>query len=347
MKPMKNTILIVDDVELNRDILALILKKDYDIEMAEDGEEALEILRQDSDSIAMVLLDVLMPRKSGVEVLREMSEKGYLSKIPVLIISTEDTSQMERECLSLGASDFIRKPFDREIIKTRVKNIADLYIYKNHLEDRIAEQTKIIAKRNSDMIDLIGNMVETRSLESGEHILRVKDFTRILAETLMEEYPEYGLTGELIKVIVAASALHDVGKVAIKDSILLKPARLTPEEFEEIKLHTTIGCDFIKNSCHLWDEEYSKISYEICRYHHERYDGKGYPDGLSEDDIPISAQIVSIADVYDALINERCYKEAFPKNVAFDMIQNGECGAFSPKLLKCFSVCRSRMEAVC
>lgn len=233
-------------------------------------------------------------------------------------------------------------------------------MYKNNLEERVAEQTSVIseqynllkhqadqlAKSNVSIIEILGTIVEYRNLESGEHIQRVKSYTRILGEQLMEDYPEYNLTSKQLNVIVSASALHDVGKIAIPDSILLKPGRLTKEEFEYMKEHTTKGCEIINNIRGVWSEEYAKASYEICRHHHERYDGRGYPDGLLGENIPISAQLVAVADVYDALVNERVYKSAFSADKAFNMIINGECGTFSPKLMDCFTKCRDRFESL-
>ena len=193
-------------------------------------------------------------------------------------------------------------------------------------------------------MDVLGTVVEYRNLESGEHIKRVKEFTNILAEKAAEKYPEYGLTPEKIAVIVAASPLHDIGKIAIKDSVLLKPGRLTDEEFEYMKSHTIRGCELLDSIKEDWNDDTMKYAYEICRHHHERYDGKGYPDGLVGDEIPICAQLVSVADVYDALVNERCYKDAFSKEDAYRMIITGECGVFSPKLMESFRKVRPAFE---
>ena len=239
-------------------------------------------------------------------------------------------------------ADFVHRPFDNRLVRKRVRNVVSLYQYQEELEQKVEKQTSVLRKQfrllqqqaeslrrsKEKVIDILGTVVEYRNLESGEHIKRVKGYTRILAERLQQDYPEYELTQERIEVIVAASALHDVGKIAIPDSILLKPGKLTQEEFEYMKSHTTKGCEILNSIEDAWDEEYKKVSYVICRHHHERYDGKGYPDGLKGEDIPITAQIVSIADVYDALVNERVYKSAFSKEKAFQMIVTGECGVF-------------------
>lgn len=357
---MQKKVLIVDDVEMNREILAMILEDEYPVMQAEDGEQAIRLLETHHDEIAVVLLDLIMPKKDGYEVLRFLNTKEWTDQIPILVISGESSVEVERECFTLGVSDFVRKPFDNVMVKKRVTNIVDLFSYKNELELKVEKQTKTLKQQyhllheqaetlrrnNRQIIDVLGAVVETRDLESGEHIMRVKGFTQILAQHAMEDYPEYGLTPKQIQIIVMASALHDVGKIAIPDNILLKPARLTDEEFEIMKSHTTRGCEIIKKTKGAWDENYGKVSYEICRHHHERYDGRGYPDKLVGEDIPLSAQLVSIADVYDALVSERVYKKSFSKDDAFHMILNGECGIFSPKLLECFRKSKEEFEAL-
>lgn len=355
---MRDKVLIVDDAELNREILDTILGEDYSILKAEDGKVALDFLNKFYNEIAVVLLDLIMPEVDGFEVMNVMKEKGWLEKIPILIISGETAIETERKCFEYGVSDFIRKPFDNSLVRKRVTNVVTLFQYQNELEDKVKKQTQMLRKQyellklqaekltksNEKIIDILGTVVEYRNLESGEHIKRVKGFTEILAWELMKEYPEYGLTEEKIKIITVASSLHDVGKIAIPDNILLKPGKLTEREFEYMKSHTTRGSELLNNFKDVWDAQYQKVSYEICRYHHERYDGKGYPDGLVGEEIPISAQIVSVADVYDALVSERVYKKAFSKEESFHMILNGECGVFSPKLLECLRNVRAKFE---
>lgn len=356
---MRNTILIVDDMDLNREMLAEILRTEYDIEEAENGIKALEVIRQKKDELAAILLDLVMPEMDGFQVLEVLNQEKLIGIIPVLVISGENTVETEQRCFSLGISDFLGKPFNSALVKKRVKNAADIYVYKNQLEEKVQEQTAVLRKsyrvlqqqaeklqkRNEEIIDILGTVVEYRSLESGEHIQRVKGYTRILGECFMKEYPEYGLSQEQVDIIISASALHDIGKIAIPDSILLKPGRLTADEFEYMKSHTTRGCEILDSISGAWDKKYGEVSYEICRHHHERYDGRGYPDGLAGDEIPVSAQLVSVADVYDALVNERCYKDAFTCEEAFHMIVNGECGVFSPKLMEVFRKTRDEFEA--
>lgn len=355
---MKNKVLIVDDALINRDILKEILKDTYDILEAEDGKTALEILDAENNEISAILLDLLMPVMDGFQVLEELNARKLIEKIPVLVISGENSTQNEQRCFELGIADFIGKPFNAHLVRKRVQNAAEHYAYRNELEAKVEEQTNVLRKayrtlknqaeqlmrRNQDIIEILGTVVEYRNMESGEHVKRVGEYTRILAETFMVEYPEYGLTQDKINVIVSASALHDIGKITIPDSILLKPGRLTKEEFEYMKSHTTRGCELLESMKNVLDTQYKKVSYEICRHHHERFDGKGYPDGLAGDAIPLPAQLVSVADVYDALVNERCYKDAFSPEEAFHMIVNGECGVFSPRLMEVFRKVRPEFE---
>lgn len=348
---MRNKILIVDDTEINRELLVDILEDLYDTLEAEDGEQAINLIQERNKEIAAILLDLVMPKKDGYEVIKYLSKNKYLKDIPVIIISVESSIEAERNCLKLGASDFIRKPFDQLIVRKRVQNNVELFLHKDELEQKVFEQTKILVdqanklkKNNEKIIEILGTIIEYRNYESGEHIKRVKAFTRILANQLAKDYPEYNLNSEKIEVIVAASALHDVGKIAIKDSILLKPGRFSDEEFEYMKSHTTKGCDILDQMQGAWDEMYAKTSYDICRYHHERYDGNGYPDRLIGEEIPISAQLVSVADVYDALISERIYKSAYSLEKAYHMILMGECGVFSPKLMECLKKTKEQME---
>ena len=355
---MRNSVLIVDDIEINRELLEEMLKDEYDVILAATGKEALSILDKKHEEIAVMLLDLVMPEMDGFQVIENVRTHAWGSQLPVIIISSESTEKAEKRCFDMGVADFIHRPFDSILVKKRVSNIISLFQYQEGLEQKIEKQTETLKKQykllqmqaeqlkqsKENVIDILGTVVEYRNLESGEHIKRVKGYTRILAERMMKDYPEYGLTQDKIEIIVSASALHDIGKIAIPDSILLKPGKLTNDEFEYMKSHTTRGCEILSNIENTWDQEYGKYTYEICRYHHERYDGKGYPDGLKGEEIPVSAQIVSIADVYDALVNERVYKSAFAKEKAFQMIVTGECGVFSPKLLDCFWNVRREFE---
>lgn len=348
---MYQTILIVDDVEANREILKLLFCNDYKIIEAEDGYQAIEKIEENANNICAILLDIIMPVLDGFGVLDYMQTVGLMSKIPVILITGDTSNQLKKRGYDLGVSDIIEKPFDLQIVKKRVQNLVELYFHKNNLEQLVEEQTIEIKKKNKKInemnyriIDTLGTMVEFRNLESGGHIMRVREFTAVLLKYVQKYYQEYEITDEIADVIIYASSMHDIGKIAIPDCILLKPGKLTDEEFEVMKSHTTKGCEIIARVSAVEDELYLKYCYDIVRSHHEKYDGTGYPDGLIGDQIPISAQIVSIADVYDALISDRVYKAAYSKKEAYEMILNGECGRFNPHLLECFRLARREFE---
>lgn len=347
----RDTILVVDDVEVNRFILCEVFKSDYRMIEAENGEEALEFIKKESERLAVILLDVVMPIVNGYGVLEKISAEGYMNKIPVVLITGDELAKHEIKGYDFGVSDIISKPFDVNIVKKRVDNIIELFQHKNNLEELVKEQTekiemqsRIISDINNQIIETLSSLVEFRNLESGQHIRRIKLFTKILLKYVSEFYEEYDLTPKKIEKITSAAAIHDIGKIAIPDVILLKPARLTAEEFEIMKSHTTRGREMIKTLSFIGDDEFFEYCYDICSYHHERYDGKGYPYGLVGDAIPIAAQIVSIADVYDALVSARVYKNAYKKEEAYHMILDGECGTFSPKMMECFMAARVDFE---
>lgn len=349
---MRNSILIVDDDELNREMLKLIFEKEYEVIVAGDGKEAITLLVKHMNEIAVILLDLIMPVLNGYQVLKVLSSKKILDKIPVVLITSQNDEQTEFACYSLGASAVISKPFVPLTVRQRVNNLIEMYRNADDLEGIVKKQQKELKEQgkrieifNDNLIDVISNIVEFRDLESGQHVKRVKGLTGIMAEACMELFPEFGLTKEKIDMIVRASALHDIGKISISDSILLKPGRLTADERKIMMSHTTKGCDILKLLDIMQDDEQYQYSYDIVRHHHERYDGKGYPDGLKGDDIPLSAQLVSIVDVYDALVSERVYKSPFDKDTAYSMIINGECGVFGDKILKCFEYARQEIEA--
>ncbi len=357
---MRNKILVVDDSKFNRQVLKNILEEDYEILEAENGKEAFEIIEERMKEIAAVLLDIVMPEVNGVMLLKMLNEKNYLNEFPVLVVTSEQDVSLVAECFDYGISDFIRKPVNTDFVKQRVQKLVDLYSQKNDFKERLERQTftlrnqyKLLQqqadqlkKSNEKMIDVLGTVVEYRNMEERSHLTMVKSFTEILACHMMQDYPEYELTEEKIKVIVSASVLHDVGKVMIPDAILLKPGKLTAEEFEYMKSHSIRGYDIIESIKELWDEDYVECSKEITRSHHEKYDGGGYPDGLKGDAIPISAQLVSVADCYAALISESVYKDAIPLDEAFNMILQGECGVFSYKLLECFRKAKEELKEV-
>lgn len=342
----KEQILIVDDLEVNRVILSDVFVDEYEILEASNGNEAIYQL-ENNHNIVLILLDVVMPELNGFGVLEYMKEKDLLDRIPVILITGETIINSDDQAYSFGVADVMHKPFYPHIVKRRGKNIIELYQSKKRMEERLKEQEKAIRDQekqirdnNEFMIDALSSVVEFRNLETGEHIRRIKYFTRIMLKYLMKYFPKYGLTQEQVDEIARAAALHDIGKIGIPDAILLKPGRLTPEEFEIMKTHTTIGCDVLEKFKERQSGEFYQYCYEICRYHHERWDGNGYPDHLKGEEIPISAHIVAIADVYDALVSPRVYKSPYANNIAYDMIMNGECGQFSPDVLECFALAK-------
>lgn len=346
MEKKKQQILIVDDEEINRVILREIFQDEYEVLEAADGKDAIYKI-QSRHNMALILLDVIMPVMDGFMVLEYMQEHSLIDKIPVILITSESVGESEGKAYSYGVADVMHKPFYPYIVKRRSKNIINLYQHKQYMEERLKEQEeeiraqeKEIRKSNEFIINALSSVVEFRSAETGEHTRRIKYFTRVLLRYLVNYFPKYALTPSQVDMIARASALHDIGKVGIPDAILLKPGRLTDDEFEIMKTHTTIGCEMLEKSCRDRTSEFYQYCYDICRHHHERWDGKGYPDHLAGDDIPISAQIVAIADVYDALVSPRVYKSAFASSTAFDMIMNGECGEFSPDILECFALAK-------
>lgn len=348
---MRKTILIVDDMEVNRKLLSKLFMNEYQIMEADNGQDAIRLINENREEIAVVLLDIIMPKVDGFGVLDAMGEADLLSTIPVVLITGDASTESKHKGYDIGVSDIIQKPFDSYLVKKRVNNLVDLYDHKNRLEGLLDEQIAEVRAQNKKLnemyariIDTLGTIVEFRNLESGMHILRVREFTKILLKYLVKFYPEYQMSAARQELIGRASALHDVGKIAIPDTILLKPAKLTEEEFRIMKCHTTKGSDIIEQVFAEDDSEYLTCCREIARSHHEKYDGKGYPDGLKGDEIPIAAQVVSIADVYDALISERVYKRAYTKSEAYDMNLHGECGVFNPKLIECFKMAILDME---
>ena len=334
MIPEKQKILIVDDSEMNRAILTGILDDGYDFLEAENGLQALDVLRAHRD-ISLVLLDIVMPELDGFGVLSVMSEQHWIDQTPVIMISAESDSMLVERAYQLGATDYISRPFDKSVVRRRVINTLMLYGKQKHLMRMITEQVYRREKSNRLMTGILSHIVEFRNAESGPHVQHIQTVSELLLRQLARKTDRYTLTEDDIALISTASALHDIGKISIPDSILNKPGKLTAEEFEVVKTHAAVGASILQNLPMTQDEPLIQVAYQICRWHHERYDGHGYPDGLVGDQIPITAQVVSLADVYDALTGERCYKKAYPHETAVRMIQNGECGVFNPLLIEC------------
>ena len=333
MEP-KQKILIVDDSEINRAMLKEILGEGYEYLEAENGLRAIEILRRRTD-IALVLLDLIMPEMDGFDVLRVMQCYAWQEEIPVIVISAaEDTRRVER-AYDMGVADYIRRPFERVMVLRRVKNALMLYAKQKRLTRLVTDQVYEKEHNGVLMISILSHVVEFRNSESGQHVLHIRTLTDLLLHQLVQKTDRYQLDESDISLISTASALHDIGKIMIPEEILNEPGRLTEEEYAAIKTHTTEGARILKGLAIGQDEPLVKVAHAICRWHHERWDGGGYPDRLKGDEIPIAAQVVALADVYDALTSERCYKQSYSHEKAVDMILHGECGSFNPLLMEC------------
>ncbi len=332
----KPQILIVDDSAMNRAILSEILCGDYRILEAADGEECLKKMQQHMGDIALVLLDLMMPKMNGFEVLDFMNRNHAIENLPVIMISGEDSEESVRRAYEMGVSDYVARPFDARVVYRRVFNTIKLYAKQRRLVSLLSEQIRARERNTSMLVGVLSQLVEFRNGESGLHVQHIHRLTERVLEKLLERPNIYHITSEMQENIPLASALHDIGKIAIDEKILNKPGRLTPEEIEVIKTHTTIGADMLSKLDNFCEEPLLQTAYSIARWHHERWDGRGYPDGLKGNEIPIEAQVVALADVYDALTSDRCYKKACPHEQAVEMILNGECGAFNPMLLECF-----------
>ena len=343
---LKQQILIVDDSEINREILKEILKEDYRILEAANGEECLEQLERYGTGISLVLLDIVMPEIDGFEVLAAMNQNHWIEDIPVIMISSEDSDSYIRRAYEMGVSDYISRPFDAKIVYQRVLNMIKLYAKQRRLIRLVTRQIYEKERNNRMLIGILSQIVEFRNGESGRHVIHINLITQLLLEQLVKKTGKYQLSWEDRFLIATASALHDIGKIGIDERILNKPGKLTKEEFEIMKAHTLIGAQMLDNLDMYRNEKLLKLAYEICRWHHERYDGKGYPDGLVGEEIPISAQVVSLADVYDALVSERVYKKAFSHEKALEMIRNGECGTFNPLLLQCMTEAQDKLKTM-
>ena len=345
-KENRQKILIVDDSEMNRSILSDMLSEKFDIVEAADGVQAVSVLQKMHPEIILVMLDIVMPNMDGFDVLAVMNKYHWIDEVPVVMISAENTASYVERAYALGATDYISRPFDYLIVYRRVMNTIMLYAKQKRLMNLVADQMYEKEKSNSMMVSILSHIVEFRNGESGMHVLHIQSITEILLRHLVRKTDKYHLSPEEISLMGMASALHDIGKISIPDHILNKPGKLSPEEFDIMKTHAAVGAEMLTEMPGHTREPLMKLAYEICRWHHERHDGSGYPDGLKGDEIPLSAQIVSIADVYDALTSERVYKPPFSHEEALRMILNGECGPFDPLLLECLSECADQIRDV-
>ena len=307
-----------------------------------DVDEAYDRLHNDTDCFSIIFIGISSTEDEGLRLIERLHKCVHVRRIPVIVFSTETDRLLEKYSYEMGVTEYISMPFDSEIVAAKLRNIMLLYRYKDELEEERLAHIREAVQNQQNTIDFLANVIEARNMENGEHVSRVKGFTRILAEQVMRDHPEYGLDEKKVGLIASASSLHDLGKIMIRESVLLKPDKLTDEETEYMKTHTICGCLLLNKMKNMLFEDFYKTSYDICRSHHEKFDGSGYPDGLAGDDIPLSAQIVSIADCFDALTARRIYKPAYPPSAAYAMILSGECGVFSEKLLSSFRHCRAR-----
>ncbi|MDR1060341.1 MAG: response regulator [Clostridiales bacterium] len=330
----KDTILVVDDIETNRIILEDILEDKYNIVQAESGIAAVSLMFSAAVSPSIVLLDIMMPEMDGYEVLEMMKGNPLTEKIPVLFITAADSETNETKGLSLGAVDYISKPFNPEVVKVRVDNHLKLRSYSEGLEEMVKIKVAELVRTKEKILETMANIIEYRDMESGQHVKRTSDLTKVLVDYLfMNDNYDRSIDALDHDIIIKAVPLHDIGKISIPDSILLKPGPLTKEEFEIIKTHAAIGSEIVKSMLDEDDEQYLKYCYDICRYHHERWDGKGYPDGLAGEDIPLSARILAVVDVYDALVSARVYKPPFTHEKAIEIIKSGSGTQFDPEIV--------------
>lgn len=329
----KKAVLIVDDDEMNREILAGIFEPYYEIIMASDGKQGLDAAQKNRRRLCAVLLDMMMPEMNGIQVLQELNKTDFIEKIPVFMITAEASGSVMKEAYNLGVMDVISKPVIPYIVLKRVQSVVELFLARHRLSGVVKSQSEKINELSRGMIEALSTAIEFRSVESGDHVQRIHDITKyLLTHTELGE----GLTDDEIELISLASIMHDVGKIATPDAILNKPGKLTPEEFDVMKQHTVQGAKMLDNIPQLHENGSYSYARDIALHHHERWDGRGYPEGLKGEEISIWAQIVSLADVYDALSCKRVYKDAFPREKVLEMIREGQCGIFNPKMLECF-----------
>ena len=341
-----DTLLVCSSIRENRQELRHVFEDTFHLLEAGDVRQLMLLLSQNLSCIAAVLLDISSWTAGDTQWVEQSESKALLDKVPVIVVSQKDRDHVLNQAFSLGAADVITFGYDPYAMLHRVQNIIELHLHKQYLETMVEEQKQILHHTANTMVDALSSIIEYRSVESGQHIQRIRHFTRVLLEEVARCCPEYQLTTQTVDIICRASALHDIGKIAIPDGILMKPGRLTEEEREIMKTHTVTGCRILETLEGMTDGEYLRYAHNICHYHHERWDGGGYPEGLQGEAIPICAQVVSLADVYDALTSQRVYKEAFSFSKALNMIFRGECGVFSPKLLECFKHVAHRFETL-
>lgn len=331
----RQSVLIVDDSELNRKMLGQMLGSRFDIAEAASGEACLQLLEQNATGISIVLLDIHMPGIDGFTVLEEMNQKNLLEQIPVIMISSEDTVDAVRRAFDLGASDYISRPFDAKVVYQRIINTIQLYAKQRRLSAMAADLAFEKERASRMMIGILSQVVEKRNGESRDHVQRVAQLTSMLLAGLAQKTDRYPLTREMRRTIATAAALHDIGKMEICEDLLHKEGPLTEAERRTLQSHTLLGAQMLEEQPECRDDAFARTAYNICRWHHERYDGGGYPDGLQGEQIPIEAQVVGLADVYERLVSRPVDGHARTHSEVVQMICTGVCGAFNPLLLDC------------
>lgn len=347
----RNTILIAEDVEINRSILKEMFEEQYEVAEAENGQVAIDYLDSNGNEVACILLDLVMPVKTGFDVMEYMKEAEMMDSIPIILITGDDSKETEEIAYNYGASDIIYKPYIERVVMRRVKNVVDLYTHKNHMEALVQEKTLQVQKQSKELketiemiLEALGRVVGYKVNESKEHTRRIRKFTRIMLKYAAENHPEYELDDEKIDMILRATALHDIGKLGIPDEVLLKYGKLSPADERLMQSHTTIGCEILESFSQISDQKFYGYCYDICRHHHERWDGGGYPDKLAGDEISFVVQIVSLVDAYEELITENAYHTPYTHQTAVQAIMDGEEGVFSPMALECFSLANEEFQ---
>lgn len=338
VRPKKRAkVLVVDDAEINRSILCSILQNEYDVIEADGGDDCIEKIKNYGSELSVILLDLIMPKTDGFAVLEFMSRNHYIDEIPVVTITGDDSGESMRKAYEMGVSDYIQRPFDAKVVYRRVSNTINVYEKQKRLVSAVIDEMAEKEKNGKLLVEILSQIVEFGGKSAGSHVKNISSLTELLLKRLVSKTAKYGLTKRDVYLISIAASVHDIGKYAISSEIINKPSKLTEREYEIMKQHTVYGARMIENLKEYKEEPLLKYAYEIARWHHERYDGSGYPDGLTGDEIPIAAQVVSVCDVYDSLRSDRPYKKAFSHEKAIGMILSGQCGAFNPLLTECLS----------
>lgn len=349
---MRETMLVVGDVKKESAFLKQTFEKKYFVADTEDSKEAICYLEDHLSEMAMLFFDIHMPVDDRYDLIRYLKEHNCMKRIPIILITDEKKQELTEWEYDFEATDIISKPFVNGIIEKRINNILELYQYKyctaedtRKQKDTVKQKIIKLKEHHDNLLNILHDIITNRNVESVNHIQYVQGYTEILAQQYADLYPDSGMTKDRIEMIVQAARVHDVGKITIPDSITSRPGRLSQYELELLKVHTIKGSEIIKVISEIQEDEECIISYNVCRYHHEKYDGTGYPEGMKQDEIPIEAQIVGLADMYDVLVNATVNKKAFTPKEAFYKLMKGECGELSPQMKECLEAAKESLEA--